>query len=89
MTFIDFKKQQFHLEECSAMALAEQYGTPLYVYSKAQLLDNWQRFTRYWPAPHRLCYAVKANSHLAILQLRPPWAASDRKMARLLFALTA
>ena len=69
MTFIDFKKQQFHLEECSAMALAEQYGTPLYVYSKAQLLDNWQRFTRYWPAPHRLCYAVKANSNLAILQL--------------------
>lgn len=69
MTFIDFKKQQFHLEECSAKALAEQYGTPLYVYSKAQLLDNWQRFTRYWPAPHRLCYAVKANSNLAILQL--------------------
>jgi len=69
MTFIDFKKQQFHLEECSATALAEQYGTPLYVYSKAQLLDNWQRFTRYWPAPHRLCYAVKANSNLAILQL--------------------
>ncbi|EKE80603.1 diaminopimelate decarboxylase [Idiomarina xiamenensis] len=48
--------------------LAERYGTPLYIYSDAALTRNWQAFARHWPAPHRLCYAVKANSNLAILQ---------------------
>lgn len=69
MSFIDFKQHRLHIEHLSAEHIANQYGTPLYVYSKNQLVDNWQKFQQHWPAPHRLCYAVKANSNLAILQL--------------------
>lgn len=57
------------IEHHSVADLAAEHGTPLYLYSKQQLLANWQKFQQFWPAPHRLCYAVKANSNLAILQL--------------------
>lgn len=63
----DYLQQQLHAEQCPLNELAERFGTPLFVYSKAQLLANWQQFAKVWPAPHRLCYAVKANSNLAIL----------------------
>ncbi|HAD47822.1 MAG: diaminopimelate decarboxylase [Idiomarina sp.] len=69
MNYIDFKQGQLHVEQVPASQLAEQYGTPLYVYSKSQIIKNWQLFKQHWPKPHRLCYAVKANSNLAILQL--------------------
>ena len=50
--------------------LAERFDTPLYVYSKAAMLSAWQRFTQACGGhPHCVCYAVKANSSLAILQL--------------------
>ena len=50
--------------------LAQRFGTPLYVYSKAAILSAWQRFTQACGGhPHCVCYAVKANSSLAILQL--------------------
>ena len=50
-------------------ALAARYGTPLYVYSRASMLDalgTWQRALA--GRRHLLCYAVKANSNLAVLQ---------------------
>lgn len=54
----------------SLKLLAERFGTPLYVYSKAAILSAWQRFTQACGGhPHCVCYAVKANSSLAILQL--------------------
>ncbi|SDB39252.1 diaminopimelate decarboxylase [Pseudidiomarina indica] len=58
-----------YAEQCSVAELAAQYGTPLYVYSQQQIMNNWQQFATVWPAPHRLCYAVKANSNLAVLHL--------------------
>lgn len=55
-------------EDVSLPCLAESYGTPAYVYSKAAVVS---RFLAYETAlaglPHRVCYAVKANSNLAIL----------------------
>lgn len=64
-----YKGNQFFAEECSVADLAKAYGTPLFVYSKAAIEANWQQFAQHWPAPHKLCYAVKANSNLAVLNL--------------------
>lgn len=48
--------------------LAEQYGTPLYVYSRATLERHWHAFdSALAEHPHLICYAVKANSNLAVL----------------------
>jgi diaminopimelate decarboxylase len=56
---------------CDGVALsriAREHGTPLYVYSRALLEENFQRFDRaFAPVPHLVCYAAKANSNLAIL----------------------
>jgi diaminopimelate decarboxylase len=51
-------------------ALARKYGTPLYVYSAGHIRERVELFQRAFAAvPHLLCYAVKANSALAILDL--------------------
>lgn len=50
--------------------LAERFGTPLYVYSRQALESAYQAYTQALAAtPHLICYAVKANSSLAILNL--------------------
>lgn len=64
-----YRDQLLHAEDVSLKQLADTHGTPLYVYSKAQIEKNWNEFAKHWPAPHRLCYAVKANSNLAVLKL--------------------
>ena len=57
-------------EGCDLSALAEQYGTPLYVYSRATLERHWHAFDQAaGDFPHLICYAVKANSNLAVLQV--------------------
>jgi diaminopimelate decarboxylase len=51
-------------------ALAERYGTPLYVYSAAAVGDAYDRYHRAFAAvPHRICYALKANPCGALLRL--------------------
>lgn len=48
--------------------IARQFGTPVYVYSKKQLLANWHAYHDALTAiPHLICYSVKANSNLSIL----------------------
>src|SRR5690554_1763633 len=69
MTEFNFVHRQLHVESRNTAALVAEYGTPLYVYSRAQLENTWQAFNRHLPAPHRACYAVKANSNLAVLQV--------------------
>ena len=49
---------------------AERFGTPLYVYSRAAIEDAYRAYDRAFAAvPHRVCYALKANSSGAILRL--------------------
>ncbi len=51
-------------------ALAEKYGTPLYVYSRSAIVDRLHDFNRAFRGfPRTVCYSVKANSSLAILKL--------------------
>lgn len=59
-----------HIENMSLVAVAKQFGTPCYVYSRAAILEHLKQFQQaFHSRPHRVCYAVKANSNLAILQL--------------------
>ena len=61
---------RLHLEGVALDTLAERFGTPLYVYSRAALEAAYQAYAQAFAAtPHLICYAVKANSSLAILNL--------------------
>jgi diaminopimelate decarboxylase len=61
---------RLHLEGVALDTLAERFGTPLYVYSRQALESAYQAYAEAFAAtPHLICYAVKANSSLAILNL--------------------
>ena len=65
-----YRNRILHCDEASLSTLADQYGTPLYVYSARQISHRFQLFeTAFATRPHTICYAVKANSSLAILRL--------------------
>jgi diaminopimelate decarboxylase len=59
-----------HAENVALPLIAEQYGTPAYIYSRATLERHWRAFdTAFAGHPHLVCYAVKANSSLAVLNV--------------------
>ncbi len=59
-----------HAEGVSLADIARVHGTPCYVYSSAAIAERWQAFDRaFAPRPHLVCYAVKANGSLAVLDL--------------------
>lgn len=59
---------QLWAEDVALAELAKQYGTPLYVYSRATLERHWNAFdSAVGEHPHLVCYAVKANSNLGVL----------------------
>jgi diaminopimelate decarboxylase len=59
-----------HAESVPVSDLMSAYGSPLYIYSKSQIEFNWQQFEDSFGAhPHLICYAVKANSNLAVLNV--------------------
>ena len=61
---------QLCAEECTISQLAADYGTPLYVYSRATLERHWKAIANAaGDVPHLICYAVKANSNLAVLNV--------------------
>jgi len=58
-----------HAEQVSLDSLAKEYGTPLYVYSKSEFENRWLAFDKaFGTQPHLVCYAVKTNSNIAVLQ---------------------
>lgn len=64
------KDSQLTCEGIPLNTLAATYGTPLYVYSAQTIRDNYHRLHQALaPLDHEICYAVKANSNLAILDL--------------------
>jgi len=66
--FFYYKNKQLFIEDVAVADLAKQYGTPLYIYSRSALINNWQSFyAALKNYPHLICYAVKANSNLAVL----------------------
>ncbi len=70
MDFFNFKNGSLFAEDLEVKALAEQYGTPLYIYSKATLERHYNSFERALSRiPHLVCYSVKSNSNLALIHL--------------------
>lgn len=65
-----YRNRSLSCDGASLTALAEAHGTPLYVYSAQQISYRFQLFQKaFGSRPHTVCYAVKANSSLAILKL--------------------
>jgi len=61
---------ELHAEGVPLSAIAERYGTPCYVYSRAALESRFRAFDgAFAGTPHLICYAVKANSNLAVLNI--------------------
>ena len=70
MHFFKYKGNELFAEDVPVKKLAEKYGTPLYVYSHATLLRHFKAYDDAFDGyPHIICFAVKANSNLAILRL--------------------
>jgi len=68
--YFHYQGATFHVEKVSLAAIAAQYGTPCYVYSRSALTDGWHQFSNALRnREHLICYAVKANSNLAILNV--------------------
>ncbi|MCF6345408.1 MAG: diaminopimelate decarboxylase [Thiomicrorhabdus sp.] len=64
------RNNTLHAEQVSLKALAKAHGTPLFVYSKTELENRWNAFDQSFKAqPHLVCYAVKTNSNLAVLNV--------------------
>ena len=70
MDFFQYKNNQLMAENLPVKQLAEQFGTPLYVYSKATLERHWNAFNNaFGEHPHLVCFAVKSNPNIAILNV--------------------
>ncbi|HHH43101.1 MAG TPA: diaminopimelate decarboxylase [Gammaproteobacteria bacterium] len=70
MDHFDYRDGHLLAEQVDVRQLAATHGTPLYVYSRATLERHWNAFDRaLGEHPHLVCYAVKANSNLAVLAL--------------------
>ena len=70
MDFFHFKGDKLHAEQVNVADIAEQYGTPTYVYSRATIERHWHAFDKAaGDHDHLICYAVKANSNLGVLSL--------------------
>ena len=68
--FFHYQDAQLQAEGCDLGALAQQHGTPLFVYSKAAMLAALGAYQRGFAGRHaQICYAMKANSTLAVLQV--------------------
>ncbi len=65
-----FQNNALYAESIPVMDLMAQYGSPLYIYSLTEIEQNWQQFDEAFGGyPHLICYAVKANSNLAVLNV--------------------
>lgn len=70
MDYFNYQGPELLAEQVKLADIAAQYGTPTYVYSRATLERHYQAFANAAGAhPHLVCYAVKANSNIALLNL--------------------
>ena len=68
MDFFQYRGDTLHAEDVPLDRLAAEFGTPTYVYSRATLERHWHAFDEAFTGrPHLVCYAVKANGNLGVL----------------------
>lgn len=70
MAYFTYKENDLYCEDVPLREIVEEFGTPLYVYSKNQILDNCRAVhAAFGETNHLICYALKANSNIQILKL--------------------
>ena len=70
MSVFEYRNNQLHAEDLPVTEIANAVGTPCYVYSRQALESAWLAFDEaFGDHPHLVCYAVKANSNLAVLNV--------------------
>ena len=70
MNFFQYKNNKLYAEDIPVQQLAEQFGTPLYVYSRATLERHWHAFdSAFGNRPHLICFAVKSCSNIGVLNI--------------------
>src|SRR5215213_4633150 len=70
--FLSLRENRLFIGDVSAVKLAKDYGTPLFVFSEARIRDNINRLKKAEAATDcrlKICYAAKANSNMAILRV--------------------
>lgn len=68
--WFDYRNARLHVESVRLDDIAREFGTPCYVYSRAALVDAYRDFDAAFAGrDHLVCYAAKANSNLAVLNL--------------------
>lgn len=68
MDFLSYQNKQLFLQNNAIADLAKLYGTPLYVYNEEYIKERWLEYDNALAdRQHLICYAIKANSNLAIL----------------------
>ncbi len=69
MKHFAYKEKELYCEDVRLQELAEEFGTPLYVYSRSQMVDNFHAIdSQLKDLDHRTCYALKANSNPYLLR---------------------
>jgi diaminopimelate decarboxylase len=70
MHHFQYRNNKLFCEGVAIESLAEKFGTPLYVYSQATLTDHYRKLdTALAPLDHMICFAMKANSNLAVMRV--------------------
>jgi len=70
MDYFEYRENQLFAEDVNLSEIARQHGTPAYVYSRATFERHWHAFDKAFGSQrHLICYAVKANSNIAILNV--------------------
>lgn len=70
MDYFNYYNQQLYAEKVAVNDIVKEFGSPCYIYSRATLERHWHAFNDAFDSyPHLICYAVKANSNLAVLNL--------------------
>ncbi len=70
MDYFNYRNDELYAEDIPVQDIVYKYGSPCYIYSRATLERHWHAFDRaFGDQRHLVCYAVKANSNLALLNL--------------------
>ncbi|HIF18400.1 MAG TPA: diaminopimelate decarboxylase [Cycloclasticus sp.] len=70
MDHFHYRENQLYAEDVAIASIVEQFSTPTYVYSRTTLERHWNAFDQAFEGrPHLICYAVKANSNIAVLNV--------------------
>ncbi len=70
MDYFNYRNDELYAEDVAVQDIVYQYGSPCYLYSRATVERHWHAFdAAFGQHPHLICYAVKANSNIAILNV--------------------